>query len=372
MENKHEQYTLNKFCEFKNREVEFAFMEYEHSSSLGTVRLFTLVMGIIFGSFVIWDYFFHVEEQAFIISAVLRGAGLITALTAVVLAGKLKRHDYTLLVITIAELVIFAIYLLNLYNRKTSNAALQFMSVMLIILAVFLIPNRWKNCLIAGGVIWIGYFIYCNIFQDTAVSPTPVQQGIYLGVCFMSCNFFIYGREKSERKHFAAEQLLEYASITDGLTGIYNRKHFEYTLGLWIKNKRHDPFCLLFFDIDNFKKVNDTLGHHTGDAVLIGTTNIVSANIRDEDVFARWGGEEFVLLFSGISIYKGTELAERLRKVIEENTCGGTVKITVSIGVVQYRREENTEERIEEFIRRADEKMYEAKNAGKNRVMAES
>jgi len=130
---------------------------------------------------------------------------------------------------------------------------------------------------------------------------------------------------------------------------------------------RHDPFCLLLFDIDNFKKFNDTYGHSVGDQILISTTQIVTAHIRDNDIFARWGGEEFVVLFSNTDIERAADLAERLRRAVENNNCGEAGKITISIGVAKYQRTET----ILTFINRADEKMYEAKKAGKNRVIVE-
>ena len=368
MEYRHERYNLNKFCEFINRDVESAFMEYEKVSGLGIVRLLVLVMGLTFASFVASDYNLHHAGNTLIISLVLRGAGLCTAIVAFFLVEKFKRYDHALLMVTIAELIVFAIYLINLYNQKTVEPSLQFMSVMLQILTAFLIPNRWKNSMIAACTIWISYIIFCFFFENLAVLPSLAQRGVYLGVCLMSCAIFIYGRESSERKHFAAMQLLEFMSITDRLTGIYNRGRFEHTLGAWIKNMRHDPFCLILFDIDDFKTVNDRWGHNTGDEVLVKITETVTANIRDDDIFARWGGEEFVVLFSGIDIVKGTELAERIRKAVEETISGKTGKVTISIGVVQYRREE----RIEDFVKRADDKMYEAKKAGKNRVIVES
>jgi diguanylate cyclase (GGDEF)-like protein len=203
--------------------------------------------------------------------------------------------------------------------------------------------------------------------------PSLPQQGLYLGICLASSAVFIYGRENSERKHFAAEKLLELITITDWLTGIHNRRHFERILNLWIKNRRHDPFCLLFFDIDNFKTVNDTYGHNIGDEVLVKTANVVSSRIRDDDIFARWGGEEFVILFGGVESDMGKELAERLRKAVENNPCSEAGKVTLSIGVVQYHRDENEkdDESPENFVKRADEKMYEAKRAGKNKVVAE-
>ena len=367
MEYRHERYNLNRFSEFINREVESAFMEYEKASGLGIVRILVLVMGFTFASFAVSDYYFHYEERTIIISLVLRGIGLCTAIVAFFLVDRFIRYDHTLLMVIIAELAVFTIYLVILYNQKSVDPAVQFMYVMLQILTAFLIPNKWKNSMVVACTIWVSYLIFCFFFEGPSVPPSLAQRGLYLGVCLVSCAIFIYGRESSERKHFAAMQLLEFMSITDRLTGIYNRGRFEQTLGAWIKNMRHDPFCLLLFDIDDFKKVNDRWGHNAGDEVLVKITETVTANIRDDDIFARWGGEEFVVLFSGIDIIKGAELAERIQKAVEETISGKAGKVTISIGVVQYRREE----RIEDFVKRADDKMYEAKKAGKNCVVVE-
>jgi len=360
----YKQYALNKFCEFKSREVEADFMEYEKTANLGIVRFLILVMCFTYATLVISDFYSLAQQRVSLISLGFRGAGLATAIFAFFLAGKFSRYDHTLLFITLSELTVFALYLLDIHLQKTVDPILQFMAVMLIILTVFLIPNRWKNSAFAGLIIWTGYIISCMISQVSSETPTLAQRGFYLAICFLSCAIFVYGRESSERRHFASERILELMSITDRLTGIFNRARFEFVLGAWIKNRRHDPFCLLLLDIDDFKKVNDTLGHNAGDTVLVETTKVITACIRDEDIFARWGGEEFVILFDSVSIEKGAELAERLRKSVENNTCGEAGKITISIGVAQYQGED----KIEDFVRRADEKMYESKKAGKNRV----
>jgi diguanylate cyclase (GGDEF)-like protein len=273
-----------------------------------------------------------------------------------------------MIIITLTELTVFAIYLINLYNQKSNESALQFMTVMLFICTVFLIPNKLKYCITAGCAILACYSVFCAVLLHTTQPPPLNQQVIYLSVSLVTCAVFIFGRETSERKQYASEKLLEHLSITDRLTGIYNRGRFEYTLNLWIKNMRHDPFCLLMIDIDNFKKINDSFGHSVGDQALIGITETVTANIRDVDVFARWGGEEFVVLSDRTSLEQAKELAERLRKAVEANSGGEAGKVTISIGIAQYRRKEP----ILDFMNRADEKMYEAKQAGKNRVVAES
>jgi diguanylate cyclase (GGDEF)-like protein len=366
IEYKHERYVLDYLCEFRDRGAEADFLEFEKQNSLNIVRFLTLLLGFAFAMFALSDFYYYGNHPAIGLSAGLRIAALFITVAAFSIAGRIDSYARVLLLITLTELAVFAIYLLNLFILDAGNLPLQFMSVMLFILTVFLIPNRWKNSIIAGIIIWTGYVVYAAVFQDRAGSPNAAQRGVYLGICLLSCAVFLYGRESSQRRHFAAEQLLEFISITDRLTGVYNRAHFEYILGLWIKNKRHDPFCLLFFDIDDFKKVNDVHGHNAGDRVLTETAAAVSKSIRDDDVFARWGGEEFVVLFGSTGVERAAELAERLRRAVEAYASDDSMKVTISIGVAGYEREET----IPEFVGRADEYMYRAKQAGKNRVVA--
>ncbi|MCL2831936.1 MAG: GGDEF domain-containing protein [Treponema sp.] len=363
MEYNHEQYILNKICEFRNRETETEFMEYEKTVSFNIVRFLMLFMGLIFFLFAIPDFFNYGKGQLFYITAGLRVIILLVTIIAFFVLGSIKHYRHTLIMVTLVELIAFCVYLLILYIFKTSQPA----PMMLFIFAAFLIPNVWKNCIAAGCIMLIGYIFLNVVFGLPKEVPPLNQRGIYLGICLLSFSIFTYSRENSRRKQFAAEKLLEFMSMTDRLTGIYNRSRFDYLLGQWIKNMRHDPFCMILFDIDNFKKVNDTCGHTAGDEVLAGTASVVAANIRDDDIFARWGGEEFVVLFGETGIERAAELAERLRKAVENNNCGEAGKITISIGVVQYRRGET----VTGFIIRADEKMYEAKQAGKNRIMVE-
>ena len=366
MEYKQERFSLNKFCEFSDRETEADFMKYDKKASLNSVQYFMLLMGVIFVLFGVSDFFFYREHSAFILSLILRFVALCITVVAFFQVGKIKLYNHTLAMVTLMQLTVFGFYLLNLYILDASKLDLQFMSIVIFILVVFLIPNVWKNSLFAGCVIVVGYTIFSAVFLNIGELPALVQRGIYLSISVAVCAILLYSREKSRRKQFAAEKLLEFMSITDRLTGIYNRGRFEYILGSWIKNMRHNPFCLLLFDIDNFKKVNDRFGHTVGDEVLIGTAAVVSAHIRDDEIFARWGGEEFVILFGTTGIERATELAERLRKAVEDNPCSEVGHITISIGAAEYRQGET----ITEFVNRADEKMYEAKKAGKNRVMA--
>ena len=128
------------------------------------------------------------------------------------------------------------------------------------------------------------------------------------------------------------------------------------------------PVATLLIDIDHFKKINDTYGHLAGDAVLKEMALTVRARTRREDVFARFGGEEFALLLPEVDQKGAAHLAEKARKLVEKHSFvfdGEHIPVTMSAGVATMAKKS---EEPNELIRRADEKLYEAKSAGRNRV----
>jgi diguanylate cyclase (GGDEF)-like protein len=159
----------------------------------------------------------------------------------------------------------------------------------------------------------------------------------------------------------------EIASLTDPLTGIGNRSSFNNALKSEMgRFSRYGTktFALLMLDIDHFKLVNDQHGHLNGDEVLKGLVQIIRSMIRDSDTFARWGGEEFVLLLPLTELKYAENMAERIRVRISETSFHPVGNLTVSLGVGQYRESES----VEEFIHRIDRALYLAKNTGRNKV----
>jgi two-component system cell cycle response regulator len=153
-------------------------------------------------------------------------------------------------------------------------------------------------------------------------------------------------------------------SITDDLTGLYNYRHFYRKLEEETVRARRQkvPLSLMMFDLDNFKKYNDTHGHIEGDKVLERIGKIVGQCIRQKvDSGYRYGGDEFAVILIGVKADRASQIAERLRGLVERAKLGG---ITVSIGLAEY----NCDHDIEQFVKSADDALYLAKSHGGNQM----
>ena len=165
-------------------------------------------------------------------------------------------------------------------------------------------------------------------------------------------------------------QAIEKATM-DNLTKCYNRNKLEVVLAAEILNHKNEeePFSLIMLDIDFFKKINDTYGHEAGDEVLSGFAEIIRRNIKRKDLFVRWGGEEFIILFHHCTGEEAMMIAERLRSKVEATPLrDGHIHITCSLGVASWHGAEDSEAKL---LKRVDEALYMAKGTGRNRVCRE-
>ncbi len=158
-------------------------------------------------------------------------------------------------------------------------------------------------------------------------------------------------------------------AVHDALTGIYNRHGVNELLNQKIEEFKRvkNKLSVVFFDIDFFKRVNDTYGHDMGDYVLENIAKLVSLEIRASDIFARWGGEEFILFLPDTSLEEALKVAEKLRKSIEEYAFSDIDTITCSFGVTELKKDDTKES----FLKRVDNLLYEAKASGRNCVVSD-
>lgn len=163
---------------------------------------------------------------------------------------------------------------------------------------------------------------------------------------------------------------VERLATIDDVTGISNRRRlFELGQREFDLARRYGtPLAAILLDIDWFKKINDSFGHHAGDHVLAGIASMISQNVREVDLFGRYGGEEFVLLLPQSDKKSAYEVAERLRSMVEQlrfETERGVLQVTISLGIAQLGNETAS---LATLIDHADQAMYAAKQAGRNRV----
>jgi len=206
--------------------------------------------------------------------------------------------------------------------------------------------------------------------------------GALLATALFFGTFFIYplirGQVREEGKLramtvslSARSQTLEQAALTDGLTGMQNRRYFDDALREYLQEFRRidRPVGLMILDLDHFKQVNDTHGHDVGDEVLRAVATCLRGMTRYHDVVARLGGEEFAVVTPNMDAELLARFAERIRKAIANmSILSGNVrlKVTTSVGLAVWDHKESAED----FYRRADRQLYEAKKQGRNRVCA--
>jgi diguanylate cyclase (GGDEF)-like protein len=155
-------------------------------------------------------------------------------------------------------------------------------------------------------------------------------------------------------------------AIKDEKTGIYNHRFFKNVFELEIERAKRgmQKLSLAIVDLDFFKKINDSHGHVEGDKILREVAQEITRTIRNYDILARFGGEEFFILLPGATLTKGKTISERIRKNIEKNKKLKKYSVTVSIGITEYKKSDNSER----LTKRADKALYKAKDNGRNQV----
>lgn len=219
------------------------------------------------------------------------------------------------------------------------------------------------------------WYLSLNYFDEDLINETLLKVFIFL-VAFVFALIIYKMERKSYLQALKLEKLnysLEKLANTDPLTKIANRRNAtQYAKNqLSLIKRENKEFSICYVDIDHFKKVNDKYGHDLGDLVLIHFTELFSNNIRKADFFARWGGEEFLIILPFTNIEGAKILSENLRKLISENPLkindkNLQIDITVSMGITSLK---NNDESLDDLLNRADKALYKAKFSGRNKIV---
>lgn len=166
----------------------------------------------------------------------------------------------------------------------------------------------------------------------------------------------------------AANRELQILSRTDPLTKLHNRLRLDEILESEINRSRRygSALSVVMVDLDNFKTINDHHGHQVGDRVLVNVAKILRIGLRKTDSVGRWGGEEFLLILPHTDIGRAVDVAEKVRRALEESAVGDVSHVTASFGVSSFMPGDS----CLRILARADEALYDAKRSGRNRVSA--
>ena len=215
------------------------------------------------------------------------------------------------------------------------------------------------------GVVEHSFFTSYALTMSTSIESLLLSFALADRIRHMRQN-----QEVAEKREIELSRI----SMTDSLTGLHNRRYFDELVPVLLKESHFSriPLSLVYLDIDNFKKFNDTYGHPMGDKVLQALAKVVRENIREADLACRIGGEEFSVIFPSTGAQEAERVAERIRKSFEEFDFSSIAqeipRVTISIGVTTGKIGESEED----LICRTDRALYRAKAEGKNRVVADT
>lgn len=366
-----DKYMINRLtCRFKDSLLEQEYFDRTMEADKKYTQPLILLTSVVFLLFIIPEMFLLSYSTG------LREIFLIRFLTFIVLIGLYiimrqgSDNRKIAYLISIVELVLMFIYFNVMHSFASMDFLISVLNLVVLISVIFIIPNMFINKIFVSATVYIGFFTFQNqLVQNLDGSLYSIAMIntfliiLMIGIVHYRVNYF-------DRVKFVNEKELIILSETDPLTKIYNRAKFDSELIKWIKLKEryHNPISIILMDFDYFKEVNDHFGHLTGDKVLVDTARLVEKLIRETDIFARWGGEEFILLLPETDRTNAIKLAERIREVICTYDYDlGSSKITCSFGVTEIFDNDS----IYSVFDRVDKLLYSAKEKGRNVVISQ-
>lgn len=350
---------------FQNKAMEKAYFDDFFESSMEFLKRSLLMLGILYALFIIPDWFFIRPHADFVWAFFNRC--LFLGLMMILYIWLRFGTGFTLypVIMLLTEIAVSLLFVqMFVVYQKSGDLMIQFLGMICVILGIFLIPNRAVYHLISTGISGLAFIYHAiNTYQPADFQATAwfIYLTIIIGISYVNAvRANIYQRNQYMNSLNLKEML-----DMDPLTEIYNRQKFDEELMKYLASFADEQVATIMFDIDDFKKVNDEFGHMEGDRVLKKVSEIARRMVRERDVLARWGGEEFIILMPYAGKLEAYSVAERIRMEIEkEFSIEGRV-VTCSFGVTEISRNDS----FEAIMKRVDGYLYEAKAKGKNHTM---
>lgn len=367
MKNKHGDKVISKLGEFYDRGLEDKFYENYIKRSIKSIKNTILNYGILYMIFSVLDILIVTDHSRLLNICILRAVLFVSAFAVYKIIGIIKEYNKIENVIDFCVAFGCADYLIISIQYANPNFFAQSFGVMAIIICIFILPGRLKNSILTTSAFSILFFIiYYSLNKNVRVQDFLICMSFVAFVFFLSM-FSAAKINYYKRTQFLYTIKLIDISVRDRLTGIYNRFKFDEVLRKNINDRLTygTPFSMIIFDYDNFKFINDKYGHLVGDKVIITVTNMVKKCIAPNDLFFRWGGEEFIVLFPDTRKWEVFLKIDKIRNKISKIKFDEGCRITCSFGVTSYEEGDDAES----IMKRVDKLLYEAKARGKNKVI---
>ena len=311
-----------------------------------------------------------------------------------------------ILVVFWLGILVFTVTIRSGLNKKYPDPSLTVAQLLwgtLFLLIMIYLLNEWRALMLMAyfGILSFGFFklkfreffsvamfailgyaliiLYLFINEPDRLQINKELAQLLAFICTISVMLYTGSsinrlRQRSKKQYIDLQQALEVnqkLATTDDLTGLYNRRYFmDKLLQQKALSERDDSdFVVFYCDLDHFKQINDTYGHHTGDIVLQKFSEILKTSIREIDYAARFGGEEFVCLLVNTDIANAKKVTERIRESLASynfSDIAPTLHASVSIGIANFKQFKT----IQETMMTADNRMYRAKELGRNKVVS--
>lgn len=349
-------------------DLEALYRARQNDRALQGTRALMLMAAAALALFGVWDYF----NDPAVLRQTLPVRALGTAIILVLWSGTYHRQLKSQLswflfgnTVTCTTIVAWVLVIVN------NGMVAGFPNFFFVPLSFIFLPNYRAvalNC--------IAVMVIVNAVQlaDTSDRLAVINTNIFLSAMCAVTGLFAWVNEARNRQMFGLEIELEKLATTDSLSGAFNRRHFSQCAEKEIERARRygHALTLMVLDIDHFKNINDSHGHHTGDEAIRAVAATCRTTLRRIDCLGRMGGEEFAVLLPETALEDAGLLAERLReklaqlRIPSENPQNDDVSLTVSIGVSLWKGGEDS---LVSLLQRADSCLYDAKREGRNRVM---
>lgn len=360
-------YEINYLAEFKDKGREEEFHDNEVRKGLRTSRNTVLIFSLVNLLFFIGDVIWLADAgmSALIFHSLI--PRIITLILTIITCVLLNIIDNKKTAINAVIALAIVAYLLHEYiaNYFYTELIFELFDLVILTFALFTIPSRWITSVLASVLLLIIFIVFSPVIMPTVDYMIKGISIVYLFSHVLVVGTLMFRMNIQKRLNYLQYIRLEELARTDELTKIPNRAACDKTLDQMCST--HYKFAVILLDMDDFKQINDTYGHLAGDEVIVKTIETIKNEIRQDDIVARWGGEEFIIILPNTTMEGAVETANRIRDSLIKIKCEDQLgTVTASFGVTAFINGEDTKS----IIKRVDQLLYLAKNHGKNKVIA--